>query len=126
MGYRDQLEAAHKAKSTKSLSAKFIEWKAKGQQVVGRLLARNAVASQLGGGTYFHYLFETDEGLAKVSLGRATDNDAGQLMGRNGVYSVIFLGKEKISGGRNINKFEIIEVEAPIESNVGGASDVPF
>jgi len=126
MGYKEQYDKAVKEKVTKSLSAKFIEWKDKGQQIIGRLLARNAVASQLGGGTYFHYLFQTDEGLVKISLGRATDNDAGQLMGKDGVYSVTFQGQEKISGGRKINKFDIVEIEAPVESAVGGASDVPF
>lgn len=126
MGYKEQFEAAKKEGTIKQLSAQFIEWKEKEQSVVGRLVARVAVSSTLSAGQYNHYLFETDEGLVKFALGRATDNEAGQLMGKGGIYSVVYQGQEKISGGRKINRFEITEIEPPIETPVGGASDIPF
>lgn len=126
MGYKEQLEAAKKDNVVRQLSAKFIEWKEKGQHLVGRLVARVSVSSSLGAGQYNHYLFETDDGLVKFALGRATDNEAGQLMGKGGVYSVTFQGQDQITGGRKINRFDIFEVEAPVESVVGGQSDIPF
>ncbi|KKN25063.1 hypothetical protein LCGC14_0888460 [marine sediment metagenome] len=126
MSYKEQLEAAKKEGLSKQISAKFVEWKEDGQHIVGRLIARIPVQSTLGSGTYNHYLFNTDEGLVKFALGKATDNEAGQVMGKNGVYSITFRGQEKISAGRKLNRFDIIEIEAPIETAVGGQSDIPF
>lgn len=126
MGYKEQYEAARKDKKVRELSAMFVEWKDKGQQIIGRLVGRNSVVGQFAGSRYNHYLFETDDGLKKFALGGATDNEAGQLMGRGGVYSITYQGQETISAGRKINKFEVVEIEAPVETAVGGASDIPF
>lgn len=126
MSYKEQYTEAKKGKDVKALTAAYIEFKDKGVKVIGRLLARNSVQSTLGGGTYYQYLFDTDEGLVKFAMGRATDSEAGALMGRGGVYCIEFLGQEKISGGRKLNRFKVEEIEAPVAEVVGGASDLPF
>ena len=126
MGYKEQYEEVTKAKSGRKLSAKYIEWKDKGQQVIGRLLSKNAVDSSLGSGSYFQYLFDTDDGLVKIALGKATDGEAGALMIIGGIYSITFGGQEKLKGGRKINKFEVIEIEVAEQTRVGGSGDIPF
>lgn len=126
MGYKEQYGEAKKGKALKDLTATYVEFKDKGQKVIGRLLSRNSVQGMLGTGTYFQYLFDTDEGRVKFALGRATDSEAGALMGRGGVYAVEFLGQEKISGGRKLNRFKVEEIEAPVTEVVGGSSDIPF
>ena len=126
MSYKEQYEQAKKGDGVKALSAEYIDFDKKGVKVVGRLVGRNTVNSTLGGGTYYQYLMETDAGLIKFALGRATDSEAGALMGRGGVYAIEFLGQEKISGGRKLNKFKVEEIEAPSVEAVGGASDIPF
>ena len=126
MGYKEYYAEVSKAKTGRKLSAKYIEWKEKGQQIIGRLLSRNAVDSSMGSGSYFQYLFDTDEGLVKCALGKATDGEAGALMVKGGVYSIIYEGQEKLKGGRKLNKFEIIELEATEETVVGGSGDTPF
>lgn len=125
-GYMAQYQQAIEAKSARSLSAKYVEWKDKGQQLIGKLLAKNTVTGQLGGKAYYQYLFDTDEGLEKVALGTATDNEAGQLMQVGGVYSITYGGQEKIAGGRKINRFDVVEVVSPVDSGVGGSADIPF
>lgn len=126
MSYKEQYEEAKKSDGLKGLSATYVEFAKKGIKVLGRLIGRNAVNSSLGGGTYYQYLMETDEGLIKFALGRATDSEAGALMGRGGVYAIEFLGQEKIAGGKKLNKFKVEELEPPSTELVGGSSDIPF
>lgn len=126
MSYKDLFVEAEKEKKVKPISAKYHVWDKKGETILGRLLNRNSVPSRLGGGEYFQYLFDTDDGLVKFALGRATDSEAGSLMAIGGIYNVKYLGTEKISGGRQLNKFEVKEISAPSDAVVGGTGDVPF
>lgn len=126
MGFREQYNAAEKAKTTVKLSAKYIEFKDKGQVIIGRFIRSNAVQSSLGVGTYLQYLFNTDEGMVKFALGRATDAEAGAMLVVGGVYSITYKGKEKLAGGRQLNVFEVVQIEVPADAVVGGAGDVPF
>ncbi|GAH37798.1 unnamed protein product, partial [marine sediment metagenome] len=41
------------------------------------------------------------------AFGRATDGEAGALMRIGLVYAVEYLGTDKISGGRRVNRFNI-------------------
>lgn len=126
MSYKKQFQDAKTAKKTRDLSPDYREWKKDGDQIVGRFLAKNSVAGQLAGKNYNQYLFDTDDGLVKFALGSATDNEAGALMGVGGVYAVLYHGKEDLKGGRSINRFEIVEIEAPSDVAIGGQSDIPF
>ncbi len=126
MGYREQFDQVTKDKSGRNLSPKYKEFKKADDQVIGRMLAKNSVSGTVGGGSYNQYLFDTDEGLTKFALGSATDNEAGALMKVGGVYSVTFKGQEKLKGGRSINRFDIIEIEAAGNVQVGNPGDIPF
>lgn len=126
MSYKEQYEEAVKSKLGRMLSAEYVAFEKKGQQVIGRLLSKNAVSSSLGSGEYNQYLLDTDDGLVKLALGKATDGEAGALMVVGGIYSIVFEGQEKLKGGRKINRFTILELEASEQTVVGGAGDQPF
>jgi glycerate kinase len=126
MSYKEMLIAAKKAKKVERLETEFIQFKKSGIEVIGRLLNKVPVNSQTGTGHYYQYLMDTDNGKVKFALGSAADNDAGALMVIGGIYSIVFKGKEQLSGGRKMNTFEILQIEAPPESAVGGDSDIPF
>ncbi len=126
MSYKELLAQKKKDKSGRELTAAYIKFDKVGVSVVGRLMAMNAVSGSMGAIGYKQYLFHTDDDLVKCALGSATDNEAGALMNIGGIYSVTYKGKESLKGGRSINKFEIIELEAAGESGVGGVADVPF
>ena len=126
MSYKDQFKQVKESGEGRSLSPTYIEWLKKGDQIIGRMLAKNPVAGQVSGSSYNQYLFDTDDGLVKFAVGSATDNEAAALMKVGGVYAITFGGKEKLKGGRSINRFEIIEVEASGDALVGNQADIPF
>lgn len=126
MSYKEQFDQVTKEKSGRNLSPKYKEFKQDGDQVIGRMLAKNSVTGTIGGGSYNQYLFDTDDGLTKFALGSATDNEAGQLMKIGGVYSITFKGQESLQGGRKINRFDIIEIEVAGNAVVGNPGDIPF
>ena len=126
MNYAELAKQKMKDKQVRELTANYIEWKENGQVIIGRYESRNAVKSQSKDGFYYQYLFDTDEGNVKFALGSATDNAAASLMTIGGIYQVTFEGKVRLSAGRRMNKFTILELEAGDESAVGGGSDIPF
>ena len=110
MNYKEMAEAAKKAKTGKSLSPKFHDWKTDGDTIVGRLLGTNLVESASTGQPYKQYLVETDTGLVKFHLGGFTDSEISSLIVIGHVYLVENLGKEKLAGGRSINNFSILDL----------------
>jgi len=125
MSYEEQYKQVKKDKGLARLTPEFITFDKKGDYVLGRLVSKNEVSSQLGTTTYMQYLFETDRGLVKFALGRATDNEVGTLFIPGGVYRVEFLGKEDLAGGRKINRFNIEGVQM-VEPAELVDEDVPF
>jgi hypothetical protein len=121
MKYSEMKDKAKKAGAIKNLSPTYYEFEKKGASIIGRYKGRGEVSSSLGKGTYFQYIFETDDGPIKCALGAATDKEAGQLLEPGKVYVISFLGKTKISGGRSVNKFTIEAIdEAAFEGEEEG------
>jgi hypothetical protein len=126
MKYADMKKLAEKAKAIVDLTPAFLEFKKAGDGVTGRLKNVSQVQSGLSEGQYNQYLFETDDGLVKCAMGAATDKEAGAMMKIGRVYVVEYKGKEKISGGRSVNKFKIIEIDEGLLPKAMGDKDVPF
>jgi hypothetical protein len=126
MKYSEMKKLAEKAKATVDLTPAFLEFKKAGDSVIGRLKNVSQVQSGLTEGHYNQYLFETDDGLVKCAVGAATDKEAGSMMVIGRVYSVEYRGKEKISGGRSVNKFKITEIDESMLPKGQGKDDVPF
>lgn len=107
MSYKDIAERALKDGQTENITPKYVEFTDVGDIIVGRYLARTQVKSNVSDGVYFQYLFDSDEGLIKFHLGSATDGEAGAVMKSGEIYHIEFLGKEKIGGGKSVNKYQI-------------------
>lgn len=125
MSYKEMYEVGKTEDSLISLSAQYIPFEKKGDSVLGRLLTRHEVSSQLGSKTYYQYLFDSDDGLIKFALGRATDNEIGTLLKQGGVYCIEYLGQEKLTGGRKVNRFDIKEIGAPVSDDDMPPGDIP-
>ena len=108
--YKQMYDKAVKDKAVKQLTPEYMEWKKPNDQVIGAFVSKGVVESSAGGGQYYQYVFHTDDGHIKFHMGRATDNDVGASMVSGVIYCITFLGKEEISGGRRVNKFNVEEV----------------
>lgn len=111
---------------TESLTPEYFEFKQPGNAVVGKFIAANPVKSTLSDGTYNQYLFDTDQGLIKFSLGGAADAEVAPMMYKNHVYYIQFEGQMKISNKRRVNKYLIEHIDTGEAVPVGGADDQPF
>lgn len=107
MSYEAMYEAAEKEGSLESLTPKFMEFKELGDKVIGAYKCTNEVQSSQNQGTYNQYIFDTDIGLVKFHLGKATDQEAGRLFQENEIYKIEYKGSQKLHGGKSVNKFDI-------------------
>ncbi|MHA1961936.1 MAG: hypothetical protein ACW99U_17140 [Candidatus Thorarchaeota archaeon] len=128
MSYTEDFKAAEKAKTAVDVTPTWFAFEAKGQFVLGKLMGTSEVDSSLGSGTYLQYLMDTDDGLIKFSLGAATDKELHTVLHTGSVYKIMFMGKQKIKGGRSVNQFKVLALEAPEETAALGVTDddVPF
>ena len=126
MKYSEMKKAAEKAGALKDLTPTFFEFSKKGDGFAGKLRSVSTVQSGLGKGEYCQYLFDTDEGLVKCAFGAATDKELSAFFEPGRVFSVEFLGKIKISGGRSVNKFKILEIDPSLLPKGEGEEDLPF
>ena len=116
--YKQMHERAKKAKSLKSLTPQFHDWKSDGKLLIGAFVSLAEVSGTLGDKPYNQYIFDCDEGLVKFSLGGAADNEVAAIFSEGVVYAIEYLGKEEIRGGRQVNKFDINEIAPSDEGPV--------
>ena len=126
MKYKEAYDKAKKEESLEQLSATYHEWKKKGEAVIGEYIQVNQVPGRQKDTMYNQYLFQTDEGLVKFSMGGVTDNEAGSMMRQGEVYRVEFQGQEEIGHGQRVNRFQIERLTQPDVERVGGPGDEPF
>lgn len=103
-------ELAQKKGTAKNITPEFIPWEKKGQTVLGQFISKNLVKSREDDKTYGQYLFKTDIGLAKFSMGGAADNEYAETMIPGNVYHITFEGQEKLSGKKKVNKFTVLDL----------------
>ncbi len=120
--YKEMYDKAKKEKSLKQLTPEYKEWKEPDDMVIGAFISKGTVESSAGGGQYFQYVFETDEGNVKFHMGRASDNDIGAVLVPGVIYAITYQGKEEISGGRRVNKFMVEEL-GPVADYSSPAAD---
>ena len=108
--YSEQLKEAQKNSNVKKLTAVYQKWVKSGEKILGSFIDRSEVGKAEEGNRYYQYLFETDEGLTKFSLGNASDGEIGAALIKGRVYLIEFKGKENIGGGRKVNRFECTEI----------------
>ena len=108
--YKQMYQDAQKSGRLKHLTPVYQEWKKSGDQIIGAFVSKGLVDSSRGGQQYYQYVFATDQGNVKFSLGRAADIDVGAAFREGVIYAIEFQGKEDIGGGRSVNKFDIFEL----------------
>ncbi|GAG90088.1 unnamed protein product [marine sediment metagenome] len=111
--YKQQLAEAKKAQTKRTLVPKYHDFKTDDALIVGAFVSYATVDGQSGEKSYNQYIFDTDEGLIKFHLGSAADNEIAAQLIEGVVYAIEYEGKEEISRGRSVNKFDICEVMAP-------------
>lgn len=124
--YGQMLKDAQKDGRVQRVTPKFVEFKDKDEQVVGRLMGQQTIKSTKNEGTYQHYIVESDNGLIKFAMGSATDGELSATLKRGGVYAFKFLGQEDLGGGRRVNKFDVVELLdgfIPMETPAGVSSE---
>lgn len=110
MNYQKLYDKAVKDKTAKPRTATYVKWDAAGHRIIGSFIGTQEVASRMGGEGYNQYLFDTDDGLVKFALGRNADHEIAPVLVEGGIYSIEYLGQEEISGGRKVNKFNVLEL----------------
>jgi len=108
--YKQMYEEAVKDKAVKQLTPEYKKWGKVGEKVIGAFISKGAVESTVNEGSYFQYVFETDQGNVKFHMGKATDNDVGATLVPGIIYCITYLGKEEISSTRRVNKFMVEEI----------------
>lgn len=115
MGYKEQAKAAEKQGAVRNMTPRFLELRHENDQVVGKFLSVSTIPAKDNKPPYNSYVFDTDDGLAKFSMGSNADAEFGASMTVGKVYSITFLGKDKLEGGRTVNKWSVFEIPTDIE-----------
>lgn len=110
--YQQIYDAAKKAKATKTINSKYTKWQEAGQTIIGAFVSSHSITSKLNDGEYKQYLFETDNGPVKFALGAVADSEIGELMVQGCIYAIEYEGKEELTGGHKMNKFNCTEITA--------------
>ena len=124
--YLERYKEAKAKGETKVVTPDYVEFKKKGDCVVGMLKGIATVESPRTGKAYNQYLVLTDKGLVKFALGNATDNELRDIAKRGKVYAFTFQGKEDLGGGRSVNKFLIELLDIDDEEPPMDEDDIPF
>ncbi len=111
MKYSEMAEKAKEKGASRDLTPVFLTFKDKGDHVTGKFLSMSPVDSSLSDGTYNQYIFETDDGLVKFHIGAATDKEVAPSLVVGRIYHIEYQGKERIQGGRSVNKFKVLELD---------------
>lgn len=126
MDYKEAYEKAKNTGAVKPITPDYVEFAKKGDVQIGRLRGSSDVQGSIGEGTYKQYLVDTDKGLVKFALGSATDREIAPLLIVGNIYVFEFQGKEKLTGGRTVNKFAISHIPEEDGQRVGSEDDIPF
>jgi len=121
MNYREMAKKAKETEQFQNLTPEFVRWEEKGQTIVGSFQGLVEVTSGLNQGSYNQYIFDTDDGLIKFSLGSLADKEVGNRFEQGSIYYIEFLGKQKIPGGHQVNRFKILQLMADGSEPEGSA-----
>lgn len=112
MKYADIYKEARKNDNVQSISSVFkTDWK-KGEVVMGRLISITELESPKFNKKYFSYLFNTDEGNIKTSLGAGVDAEVKPFMKYGEIYRVEYKGDKDIGKGKPMKIFDVQHVGA--------------
>ncbi len=109
--YAEMYAAAKKGDKVKTLTPEFMKWEKEGEQIIGAFVSKSDLPSREVGKTYNQYLFNTDKGHVKFSLGQVGDSDYGEVFCPGLVYAITYQGMGKSQTGNEFKLFEVVELE---------------
>ena len=112
MNYGDLFEDRKKNGKLDDITPQYFEFKSEHEVLVGRFIDRVPIKSAKNEGTYFQYLFDTDNGKVKFQCGGVFDKDAGSLMVPDHIYALEYLGKKDSGKGNPFRTFRVSELKA--------------
>ena len=124
--YDKEYKAAQEAKTVETVTPAYVEFKKKGDTVVGLLKGKTSVKSSAGEGFYNQYVVETSKGMVKFALGAATDREIEPVLRSGHTYACTFEEKVALKGGRSVNKFKVVEFGTPEVEEPPLDDDIPF
>ena len=110
MNYKQLYDQAVKADKLERLDVKFIRLEEIGDTLIGRLLSTEMVQSQTNPGQFRVYMFDTDDGIIKVSFGASVDTNVYPLMKIGDIYRIEYTGKLDIGHGHTMNTYDIRKI----------------
>jgi hypothetical protein len=125
MNYGDFKKQVEEEKKSRELTAAFKRFVEDGDNIFGRLVSISTVIPATGGKEYNSYVFDTDAGLVKCSVGGATDKEWCGLITVGRIYSIVYHGKVDLKGGRHVNKFSL-KWYPEKEDDVEPTENLPF
>lgn len=125
MRYSDFAKRAAEQGRGEELTPKLFQWDEEGKELVGKFISRHAVPSGLGGGDFYLYLFDTDEGRVQFALGAGVDQSVGADLKPDGLYSIQYGGKQRTSKGFQVNQFTVIYYGQVFEGRGSDGPDTP-
>uniref|UniRef100_A0A6H1ZNP2 Uncharacterized protein n=1 Tax=viral metagenome TaxID=1070528 RepID=A0A6H1ZNP2_9ZZZZ len=124
--YDQEYKDAQEAKEVKTVTPSYVEFKKKGDTVVGLLKGKTSVKSSAGEGFYNQYVVETSKGMVKFALGAATDREIQATVKAGHTYAFTFEEKVALKGGRSVNKFKVVEFGEPEVEEAPPDDEIPF
>lgn len=123
MDYNKLYDSIKKEGKTVNLTPEFKEFKEKGDKIIGAFVSKLEIPSQRGSGSYYQYIFDTNEGRIKFALGKVTDGAIADQLQTGYIYAITYNGKIDIGGGRSVN-----DVTVEFVANPEGLTDegLPF
>ncbi|GAH61399.1 unnamed protein product [marine sediment metagenome] len=125
MKYRDQYKQAQKNGDVRAISSVMKKDWGKNEDIIGVLKNVSQVHNDKYDSDYYSYLFATDDGNIKCSLGAAVDQDVRPFMKLGELYLVRFKGEVDTGKGNPMKQFEIMRVPSDItdEPEIAGQVD---
>lgn len=123
MNYADFVSNQAKTGKPVELTPKFVKWTTADQTIIGRYLAKIETIGKRANSAYYQYLFDTDGGRVKFSLGAVTDKQIADALTVGNVYKITFLGKLALEGGTAVNQFDVQDFGAPPPT---AEDEIPF
>ncbi len=112
MGYKEQFDEAMASGKATELTVGIVKFTEEGQMLTGRLLSTRDFSEGDFEQNALCYLLDTDIGRQSCVLGSATDKQIADSIAVGDVIRIVFHGQIEIEGGRRVNKFEVLKLDA--------------
>lgn len=124
MKYRDQYKQAMKNGDVRAISSVMKKDWSRNEDIVGVLKNVSQVHNDKFDSDYNSYLFATDDGNIKCSLGAAVDQDVAPFMKLGELYLVRYKGDVDTGKGNPMKQFEIMRVPSDVTDEVDNVGQV--